>query len=84
VHGFGFASVLRQFGLPHEALGWSLFAFNAGVEAGQACIVLAVSPVLTMVRAGAPAIAPRLVAAASWAVVSAGTFWFAQRLLSAG
>src|SRR6266850_3597490 len=26
VHGFGFANVLREFGLPREALGWSLFS----------------------------------------------------------
>src|SRR5262245_6853484 len=30
IHGFGFASVLREFGLPREALGLSLFAFNVG------------------------------------------------------
>ena len=36
VHGFGFASVLREFGLPREALGWSLFGFNLGVEARPA------------------------------------------------
>lgn len=38
VHGFGFASVLRDLGLPREALGWALFSFNGGVEVGQACI----------------------------------------------
>jgi hypothetical protein len=27
VHGFGFANVLREFGLPQEALGWSLSIF---------------------------------------------------------
>ena len=27
--------VLREFGLPREALGWSLFSFNVGVEMGQ-------------------------------------------------
>ena len=35
IHGFGFASVLKEFGLPHAALGWSLFSFNLGVEIGQ-------------------------------------------------
>ena len=40
VHGFGFAGVLREFGLPGQALGWSLLSFNFGVEIGQACIVL--------------------------------------------
>src|SRR6185436_149898 len=40
IHGFGFAGVLREFGLPQGALGVSLFAFNVGVEIGQMCIVL--------------------------------------------
>ena len=40
VHGFGFASVLKEFGLPMTALGWSLLSFNLGVEIGQLVIVL--------------------------------------------
>ena len=39
IHGFGFAYVLKEFGLPQAALGWSLFAFNLGVEIGQLLIV---------------------------------------------
>ena len=39
VHGFGFAYVLKEFGLPREALAWSLFSFNVGVEIGQ-CLAL--------------------------------------------
>lgn len=46
VHGFGFANVLREFGLPSQALGWSLFSFNLGVEAGQLLIVVAVAGAL--------------------------------------
>jgi hypothetical protein len=38
VHGFGFASVLKSYGLgDSRALG--LLGFNLGVEVGQACIV---------------------------------------------
>src|SRR4030095_7674819 len=50
VHGFGFANVLREFGLPTEALGWSLFSFNLGVEIGQLGIVVAVASLLTFIR----------------------------------
>ena len=35
IHGFGFANVLREMDLPGRALGWTLFAFNVGVEIGQ-------------------------------------------------
>ena len=51
VHGFGFASVLREFGLPKDALVWSLVSFNVGVEIGQLLIVV--------VAAGALALAGR-------------------------
>ena len=40
VHGFGFAAVLREFGLPQAAIGWSLFGFNLGVELGQLALVV--------------------------------------------
>ena len=50
VHGFGFASVLRETGLPDRALGMSLFSFNLGVEIGQAMIVVVVSAALALVR----------------------------------
>ena len=39
VHGFGFASVLADLGLPRDALLVSLVGFNLGVEAGQLAIV---------------------------------------------
>jgi hypothetical protein len=84
IHGFGFASVLREFGLPREALGWSLLSFNLGVEAGQACIVGVVAPLLALLRTTAPRAAPRWIAAASWCVIAAGGFWFFQRVFAAG
>ena len=39
IHGFGFASVLADLGLPQDALLLALVAFNVGVEAGQLAIV---------------------------------------------
>jgi len=40
IHGFGFASVLRDYGLPENGVGWALASFNIGVEIGQLLIVL--------------------------------------------
>lgn len=40
IHGFGFASVLRDYGLPENGIGWALASFNIGVEIGQLLIVL--------------------------------------------
>jgi len=35
IHGFGFAEVLREIGLPSAKLGLALLSFNIGVELGQ-------------------------------------------------
>nr|MBA3883549.1 HupE/UreJ family protein [Chthoniobacterales bacterium] len=80
VHGFGFANVLREMELPRAALGWSLFSFNVGVELGQACIVLAVAPLLTLFYRRSAALTGRAMAASSFGVIFAGAFWFAERL----
>ena len=50
IHGFGFASVLAELGLPADALVLSLLGFNAGVEVGQMAIVVAFLPVAFLLR----------------------------------
>ena len=79
VHGFGFASVLREFGLPSQALGVALFAFNVGVEIGQATIVLAIAPLIAWIRSASSNAGRRVAFAGSLVVGVAGLFWFAQR-----
>ena len=80
VHGFGFAGVLKEFGLPGEALGWSLFSFNFGVEIGQACIVVVVAFLLAAVRNRNQTLASRISRVCSVCVILAGTWWFIQRV----
>ena len=50
IHGLGFASALGI----DEAFSWtllsSLFVFNVGIEAVQLCIILAVFPLLALLR----------------------------------
>lgn len=50
VHGFGFASVLSDLGLPQNSLMLALVAFNVGVEAGQLAIVAAFLPAAFVIR----------------------------------
>ena len=50
IHGFGFASVLAELGLPTDALALSLFGFNAGVEVGQMAIVAGFLPFAFLLR----------------------------------
>jgi hypothetical protein len=82
VHGFGFASVLREMDLPGHLLGWSLFAFNLGVEIGQLAIVVVVAGVLAVVRRRWPAAGRWLVVGGSVVVIWAGFFWFIERVFA--
>ena len=50
IHGFGFASVLAELGLPTDALALSLLGFNLGVEVGQMAIVAGFLPVAFALR----------------------------------
>jgi hypothetical protein len=50
IHGFGFASVLLDLGLPKAALAVSLLGFNLGVELGQITIVALFLPLAFLAR----------------------------------
>ena len=80
VHGFGFAGVLKEFGLPRQALGWSLFSFNFGVEIGQACIVVVVASLLAALRKRNPDLSRQVAMIGSVCVILAGSYWFIQRV----
>jgi hydrogenase/urease accessory protein HupE len=83
IHGFGFAGVLIELGLPPEALGWSLAAFNLGVEIGQLSIVLAAIALAALIRrspAYRPGYAERFLTVAAVTVIAAGVYWLAQRI----
>ena len=84
IHGFGFASVLREMNLPTRALGWSLFSFNLGVEVGQLFVVVVVASALMALRSRNEAASRRVAFAGSVAVILAGAFWFVQRVFFPG
>ncbi|MES2832781.1 MAG: HupE/UreJ family protein [Pseudomonadota bacterium] len=50
IHGFGFANVLIDLGLPQGSLALSLVGFNVGVELGQLAIVAVFLPVAYLLR----------------------------------
>jgi HupE / UreJ protein len=50
IHGFGFASVLADLGLPRDALVLALVGFNVGVELGQLAIVALFLPLAFALR----------------------------------
>jgi hydrogenase/urease accessory protein HupE len=84
IHGFGFASVLREMDLPPRALGWSLFSFNIGVEIGQLLVVVLVATALAALRSRSEWAGRHLAFAGSLVVIVAGAFWFVQRVFFPG
>jgi hypothetical protein len=42
IHGMGFANKLRYILAEDQSIGWSLFGFNVGLEAGQIMVVIIV------------------------------------------
>ena len=50
IHGFGFASVLSELGLPQDTLVLALVGFNLGVEVGQLAIVAVFLPLAFVLR----------------------------------
>lgn len=89
LHGFGFASVLRETGLPQDNLLTALLFFNVGVEMGQIAFVL----FLMLSAAGLRAIVarwprelptavveiPRQTRLAAYALGAIATMWFLER-----
>ena len=81
VHGFGFAGVLREFGLPSDALALALAFFNVGVEIGQIVIVAVAVPALALLdRLTGGERDRRIVFAASSAIAALGVWWLVARL----
>ena len=81
IHGFGFAGVLREMGLPTTGLVRCLLSFNVGVEAGQLAIAAALTPLafgLAKWRHGR-----RVIVAISLVLAAFGAAWFVERLLGA-
>ena len=50
LHGFGFAGVLAEVGLPQHAIPLALLFFNVGVEIGQLIFVAAVLSAISLLR----------------------------------
>lgn len=80
VHGFGFAAVLTDLGLPGASLAAALAGFNLGVEAGQLAIVAAFLPLAFLLRASW--FYRRLVlTGGSLATAGIAAIWLAERAL---
>jgi hypothetical protein len=78
IHGMGFASALKELGLPDNAKWAALVAFNLGVEGGQLTVVAAVLPLIY--RARTSEIYRQVIfRVLSVLIISVALLWFTQR-----
>ncbi len=78
IHGFGFASLLAEAGLPAGGVFVPLLAFNLGVEAGQLAVVAVVVPMLAVLLRGPHA--RRIRNVLSVLIAIAGGLWAVERI----
>ncbi len=77
VHGFGFAGVLREMGLPAGGRAVPLVAFNLGVEVGQLVVFAVALPVVRLLERK---LGGRVVTAGSLVVAALGGVWLVLRV----
>jgi hypothetical protein len=80
VHGFGFAHLLREVGLPRRGLLLSLFAFNGGVELGQLVVTGVLFPVLLLLLGKSASTRQAVYRGGSLLIAILGLVWTVQRL----
>ncbi len=79
IHGFGFATALKDMGIGHGMqAAIPLFSFNLGVEAGQLAIAGLVLPAIWLLRRR-PAFIARYAPACSLLIALAGGYWLLVR-----
>jgi hypothetical protein len=80
IHGFGFASVLLDLGLPTTSLLLSLVGFNVGVELGQLTIVAIFLPLAYLARNSA-FYRKIVLVGGSAVIVAIAMVWLIERVL---
>ncbi len=80
LHGFGFAGVLSEVGLPAGQIPAALLFFNLGVEAGQLVFVAAILALGAAFRFGVPRVPAWSGLAPAYLVGSMAMFWVFERV----
>jgi hypothetical protein len=84
IHGFGFAGVLRDLGLPPGSEWRALLGFNIGVELGQltfVALILAGAYAIGRAMRSSEPVPTRLRLAGAYVVGSLAVFWTLQRAI---
>ncbi len=80
IHGMGFASALNEIGLPPNKFYTSILAFNAGVELGQATIILVIFSSLVFLWGKRIWYRQRIVYPLSATIATIAAWWTIERL----
>lgn len=80
IHGFGFAAVLQDIGLPQNELGTALLFFNIGVEVGQVLFIGAVMGLFALLGRWPAFPLLRIQQAMIYTIGSLAAFWSLQRI----
>ena len=78
IHGFGFAGVLGELGLPAGAMAWALLQFNLGLELAQLGVVVVALALLWPLRRWR-GFRPWVLGAGSGLAALMGAVWVVQR-----
>ncbi|MEW6993449.1 HupE/UreJ family protein [Colwelliaceae bacterium MEBiC 14330] len=80
LHGFGFAAVLKDIGLPQNELLTGLIFFNLGIEIGQITIIVIVLALVGLLKRSPYKVNPlTFTQLSSYAVGSVASFWLIER-----
>ncbi|MFN3231095.1 MAG: HupE/UreJ family protein [Alphaproteobacteria bacterium] len=78
LHGFGFASVLSEIGLPSREVSVALLSFNLGVEVGQLMFIAVLMPLLVLL--GRIVGDERIARPVAYVVGPLAAFWMVERI----
>ncbi|MEM6564414.1 MAG: HupE/UreJ family protein [Pseudomonadota bacterium] len=88
LHGLGFASALREIGLPPSDIPLALLSFNVGVEAGQLLFLACVLLIAAGLRVAAPSLLERQLQprapgkrGAAYLIGGTAAFWTVERVV---
>lgn len=80
LHGFGFAAVLREIGLPDSQLLTGLLAFNLGVEVGQVLFISAILVAAALIgRSITQSAASTVQTVTAYGTGTLASFWMFER-----
>jgi hydrogenase/urease accessory protein HupE len=81
LHGFGFAAMLNEIGLPQTEVAGGLLSFNLGVEAGQLAVIAAIILGTKLVMYFQPKLSSQhLEKPAAYCVGSLACYWMIERM----